>query len=147
LSDVELGAATPAGIGPAFDVVDDALVECPGPRGSGRDALTRPTGDTSAEVQTGTRVPWPGRDAPQDLAGELASSELGANLGELGLYRQYDARQDWIVTAIIHLVHRLPSRVPADCHEFRSYLHEVLAEPQDIIALPHFRRWSRALKI
>jgi hypothetical protein len=86
-------------------------------------------------------------DAPQDLAGELASSELGANLGELGLYRQYDARQDWIVTAIIHLVPGLASRLPADCHEFRSYLHEVLAEPEDTLALPHCRRWSRALRI
>lgn len=113
----------------------------------GRDALTGLTGDTSAEVQTVTRVPWPARDAPQDLAGELASSELGANLGELVLYRQYDARKDWIVTAIIHLAHRLASRVPADCYERRSYLHEVLAEPQDTIALPHCRRWSRALRI
>jgi hypothetical protein len=52
-----------------------------------------------------------------------------------------------MVIAIIHLAHRLPSRVPADCHEFRSYLRELLAEPQDIIALPHFWRWSRALRI
>jgi hypothetical protein len=72
---------------------------------------------------------------------------VGANLGELDVYRQYDAGQDWIVTAIIQLVHRLASRVPAGCHEFRSYLHEVLAEPQDIIALPRCRRWSRALRI
>jgi hypothetical protein len=62
-------------------------------------------------------------------------------------FRQCDAGQDWIVTAIIHLVHRLASRVPADCHEFRSYPHEVLAEPQDIIASPHFWRWSRALRL
>ena len=47
---------------------------------------------------------------------------------------------------IIHLVHRLSSRMPAGCHELRSYLHEVLAEPQDIIALPHFWRWPRALR-
>jgi hypothetical protein len=71
---------------------------------------------------------------------------LAANLGELDLYRQYEARQDWIVTAIIHLVHRLASRVPAARHELRSYLHEILAEPQDTIALAHCRRWSRALR-
>ena len=72
---------------------------------------------------------------------------VGADLGGLVLYRQYDARQDWIVTAIIHLVPGLATCVPADCYEFRSYLHEVRAEPEDIIALPRCRRWSRPLRI
>jgi hypothetical protein len=74
---------------------------------------------------------------------DLDQLESGANLGELDVYRQYDAGEDWIVTAIIDLA----SCVPAACHEFRSYLHEVLAEPQDTSAWPHCRRWSRALRI
>jgi hypothetical protein len=72
---------------------------------------------------------------------------VGADLGGLVLYLQYDARQDWIVTAIIHLVPLLATCVPADCHGLRSYLHEVRAEPQDPIALPRCRGWSRALRI
>ncbi|MEU4287313.1 hypothetical protein AB0E63_03755 [Kribbella sp. NPDC026596] len=51
------------------------------------------------------------------------------------------------MTATIDVLRGLASREPADCHELRSHLHAVLAGPQDTIALPRFRRWSRALRI